>query len=238
YIRGLEWSRALRPRAKTALVVGLGAGLLPKALERRGLTVDSFEIDPMIAEAAVADFDFKPKGKVVIGDGRALLERGHGPWDLAFLDAFGAESPPAHLFTTEAFERVRDSLAPEGVYAINIVSAMTGTDDRPWKAVYRTLAAVFPHVRAFIASEPNDGLANVLLFASTGPLQAGPPASPARTSREVALMLSRELHPAPGDLEAVPVLTDDYAPLDALMAGTARRWRTLLQRSMPEVLLD
>ncbi len=238
YIRGLEWSRALRPGAKSALVVGLGAGLLPKALERRGLTVDSFEIDPVIAETAAADFGFAPKGEVFIGDGRALLEQGHGPWDLAFLDAFGAESPPAHLFTTEAFERMRDSLAPEGVYAINIVSAMTGADDRPWKAVYRTLSAVFPHVRAFIASEPNDGLANVLLFASTGPLQAGPPASPERASREVALMLGRELIPAPGELESVPVLTDDFAPLDTLMAGTARRWRTLLQRAMPEVLLD
>ena len=51
-------------------------------------------------------------------------------------------------------------------------------------------------------------------------------------------MLSRELRPAPRDLEGVPVLTDDFAPLDALLAGTARRWRGLLQRSMPEVLLD
>jgi hypothetical protein len=100
------------------------------------------------------------------------------------------------------------------------------------------MSEVFPNVRAFIASEPNDGLANVLLFASTGPLQAGPPAAPERTSKEVALMLSRELIPLPGDLEAAPVLTDDYAPLDTLLAGTARRWRTLLQRSMPEVLLD
>ncbi len=238
YIRALEWSRALRPKAKRALVVGLGAGLLPKALERRGLTVDAFEIDPMIAEAARADFGYEPKGRVIIGDGRALLEAGLGPWDLVFLDAFGAESPPAHLFTTEAFTRMRDSLSPEGVFAINIVSAVASPDDRPWKAVYRTLSETFPHVRAFVASEPNDGLANILLFASTGPIEAGPPATPARTSSEVALMLSRELRPAPHDLEGSPVLTDDFAPLDTLLAGTARRWRHLLQKAMPEVLLD
>jgi spermidine synthase len=238
YIRALEWSRALRPKAKRALVVGLGAGLLPKALERRGLTVDAFEIDPAIDEAARRDFGYEPKGRVVIGDGRALLEAGHGPWDLVFLDAFGAESPPAHLFTTEAFARMRDSLSPDGVFAINLVSAVASPDDRPWKAVYRTLSATFPHVRAFVASEPNDGLANILLFASTGPLEAGPPAAPARVSQEVALMLSRELRPAPNDLEGSPVLTDDFAPLDALLAGTARRWRHLLQKAMPEVLLD
>jgi spermidine synthase len=238
YIRALEWTRALRPDAKRALVIGLGAGLLPKALERRGLVVDSFELDPAIAETARGLFGFEPKGRVVIGDGRASLEAGLGPWELAFLDAFGAESPPSHLFTLEAFERVRDSLAPGGVFAINIVSAVAPPDDRPWKSVYRTLSAAFPHVRAFVASDPNEGLANILLFASTTPLEAGPPKTPERSSKEVAQMLGRELKPSPRDLEPAPVLTDDFAPLDALMAGTARRWRTLLQRAMPEVLLD
>jgi len=238
YIRALEWTRALRPGAKRALVVGLGAGLLPKALERRGLTVDAFEIDPAIAEAARRDFGYEPKGRVVIGDGRALLESGLGPWDLAFLDAFGAEAPPAHLFTIEAFACVRESLSPDGVFAINIVSAVVPPDDRPWRAIYRTMAAAFPHVRAFLASDPNEGLGNILLFASTGPLEAGPPAAPARVSQEVIAMLGRELKPAPRELATVPVLTDDFAPLDALMAATARRWRRLLQQAMPEVLLD
>ncbi|MBI4060381.1 MAG: fused MFS/spermidine synthase [Elusimicrobia bacterium] len=238
YIRALEWSRALRPRAKRALVIGLGAGLLPKALERRGLVVDAFEIDPAIAEAAYQEFGYEPKGRVVVGDGRASLEAGLGPWDLAFLDAFGSESPPAHLFTIASFARVRDCLTPGGVFAINVVGAIDSPDDRAWKAVYRTLSASFPHVRAFVANEPSAGLANILLFASTGPLEAGPPAAPARSSREVALMLGRELRPAPRDLAPAPILSDDYAPFDTLTAGTARRWRRLLQEAMPEVLLD
>jgi hypothetical protein len=32
-------------------------------------------------------------------------------------------------------------------------------------------------------------------------------------------------------------MTDDYAPLDMLLAPTAHRWRTLIQKGMPEVLL-
>ena len=238
YIRGLEWTRALRPKAARGLLIGLGAGLLPKALERRGLTVDAFEIDPEIAETARAYFGYEPRGRVVIGDGRAALENEVGTWDLAFLDAFGAESPPAHLFTTEAFARVRERLAPDGVFAINLVSVVSGPDSRPWKSVYRTLSASFPNVRAFMASDPADGLANVLLFASAGPLEAGPPRSPKPASAEVALMLNRELHPSAGELSEVPVLTDDYAPLDTLMAATAGRWRRLLQQAMPEVLLN
>jgi spermidine synthase len=238
YIRALEWTRALRPDAKRALVIGLGAGLLPKALERRGLTVDVFEIDPAIEETARGLFEYEPKGRVVVGDGRALLETGIGPWDLAFLDAFGAESPPSHLFTAEAFARVRESLSPKGVFAINIVSAVGPPDDRPWKSIYRTLSGSFTNVRAFVASDPNSGLANILLFASMGPLEGGSNIKPPRSAKEIALMLSRELKPSPRDLEGAPVLTDDFAPLDALMAGTSRRWRSLLQQAMPEVLLD
>jgi len=238
YIRALEWTRSLRPNARHALVIGLGAGLLPKALERRGLIVDAFEIDPAIAESARREFGYEPKGRVVIGDGRALLEAGLGPWDLAFLDAFGAESPPAHLFTTEAFQRVRESLSPEGVFAINIISAVAPPDDRAWKSVYRTLSATFPHVRAFVASDPNEGLANILLFASTGPLDAGSTNTGPRVANEITHMLGQELRPEARDLRGAPVLTDDFAPLDALLAGTARRWRRLLQQAMPEVLLD
>lgn len=239
YIRGLEWTRALRPRARKALVIGLGAGLLPKALERRGLTVDAFELDAEIAAAAGRDFGYAPRGRTFIGDGRALLEKNPGPWDLAFLDAFGAESPPSHLFTLESFERVRESLAPGGVFAVNIVSAVAPPDDKPWKAVYRTLSSAFPHVRAFVASDPNEGLANVLLFASAGPLEeSGRVALSPRVVSDIELMLGRELRPSPRELASAPVLTDDFAPLDALMAGTARRWRRLLQEAMPEVLLD
>ncbi len=238
YVRALEWSRALRPDARRALLIGLGAGLLPKALERRGLTVDVFEIDPVIVDAAKRQFRYEPKGSVTVGDGRALLETGGGPWELAFLDAFGAEAPPAHLFTLESFGRLRDSLMPGGVLAVNCVSAVAPPDDGPWKSVYRTMREAFPHVRAFVASDPNYGLANILVFGSTEPLEAGPPKSPERVTREVALMLSRELKPEPRELASAPVMTDDYAPFDTLMAGTARRWRGLLQNAMREVLLD
>ena len=104
--------------------------------------------------------------------------------------------------------------------------------------MYRTLSAAFPHVRAFVASDPNEGLANILLFASNGPLEAGSTNTGPRVAQEITLMLSRELRPEPRDLRGAPVLTDDFAPLDSLLAGTARRWRTLLHRAMPEVLLD
>jgi spermidine synthase len=244
YDRALEWLRLLRPNARRVLELGLGAGLLPTALEREGLTVDVYEIDPEIVRVAEKWFGYAPKGAVTIADARAVLEtRGGGPWDLMVLDAFGAESPPAHLFTTESFERMREAMVPGGVLAVNLVTAVDGRDGDAWRATYKTLQRVFPAVRAFVAAKPTDGLANVLLFASTGELDAPAKDDPrAGTSDSswgppMAAMLAHELKPTGAELDLVPAMTDDHAPLDSLLAATAVRWRGLLQAGMSEVML-
>lgn len=238
YDRSLEWLMALRPGGKRALGLGLGAGLLPTALERQGLTMDVVEIDPAMLAAARKWFGYAPKGEVRIGDARVALERKEGgPWDFVVLDAFGAESPPAHLFTREAFAKMRDAMVPGGVLAVNLVTALEGPDGDAWRASYKTLRAEFPNVRAFVAAAPTDGLANVLLFASDGPLDAPASAVPADGRADAAAMLKRELKPTERELDGVPSMTDDHAPLDSLLAATAARWRGLLQAGMADVLI-
>jgi hypothetical protein len=98
-------------------------------------------------------------------------------------------------------------------------------------------------VRAFVASKPYNGIANVLLFASAGPLDAPAdddpraPVADAEWGRPVAAMLAHELTPTGAELAAAPAMTDDYAPLDTLLAGTAVRWRASLQAGMRDLLL-
>lgn len=239
YIRAMQWVRALRPRAGTALVLGLGGGLLPKALERAGLTADSVEIDPEVVEAARGYFGYSPRGRTFIEDARAVLESRRERWDLMALDAFGSESPPCHLFTVEAFARMRESLTPGGVLAVNLVSGIEGPEGRPWRATYKTLARVFPNVRVFgLQSSPD--LFNVLFFASSGSLEAPASAAPKDARAAVAEMLALELTPTPADaalMSAVPEMTDDFAPLDSLLAAAAVRSRRRLQEDMAEILL-
>lgn len=237
YDRAIEWTLALRPQAKRVLALGLGAGLLPTALEREGLSVDAVEIDPEIVSAARDFFGYAPKGRVLIGDARAALETGAQRWDLMVLDAFSSESPPSHLFTVEAFARMRESMAPDGVLAVNLVATLEGPAGDAWRATYRTLAQAFPHVRAFAANAPTAGLANVLFFASTGPLDAPASAAPAGARADASAMLARELTLTKDEQDSAPVMTDDHAPLESLLADTAVRWRTLLQRDLSEALL-
>ena len=53
-------------------------------------------------------------------DGRAFLARDATRYDLIWLDAYGADSVPAHLTTVEFFRLVRARLAPGGAVAANL----------------------------------------------------------------------------------------------------------------------
>lgn len=240
YVRALEWAPLVRPRARRALVIGLGAGLLPSAWERRhGLTVDAVDIDPDIAAAAREHFAYRPRGEVFIEDGRLFLERPGPVYGLIALDAFSSESPPYHLFSREALSAMRRRLEPGGLLAINIVSLLRAPGDEAWLSVHKTLRAVFPEVRAFAASDEYQGLANVLLFASDGAVQDAGAArrAPEPAAADIRAMLSRELAPSAADLARVRELSDDFAPLESLLSGTAKLWRRSLQEQIPSVML-
>jgi len=240
YAHALEWTPLLRPRARRALVIGMGAGLVPAAWERaHGLTVDAVDIDPEIVSVARNYFGYRPRGRVFVEDGRTFLEREGLPYGLILLDAFATESPPYHLFSREAIAAMKRRLKPRGILAVNIVSIVRPPGNEPWVAAYKTLKAVFPEVRAFVGSEVYAGIANVLLFASDGPLADGGASRRARPEAlpDLAAMLDRELVPGAGEISAAPVMTDDHAPMEFLLAKTATLWRKSLQAQISDVLL-
>lgn len=236
YVHNLQWAALQRPRAKTALVIGLGAGLLPKALEKYyGLTVDSVELDPAVVATAREYFGFAPRGEVAVGDGRLFVERARKRYDLVFLDAFGTETPPYHLFTAEAFDAIRGALAPDGVLAVNLVSKIHEPGVVPWRSADKTLRDVFPYVRTFSGSQTYEDLGNVLFFCSNAAL---PDASLVRAQgkarEDMERMLEKEL---PADASLGVLMTDDYAPIESLLAQTAVVWRRTLQKKVGSVLL-
>ncbi|MEK7767258.1 MAG: fused MFS/spermidine synthase, partial [bacterium] len=107
--------RTAHPRAKRALLIGFGGGVLADYLTGRGLTVESVEIDPIIAAAARRFFVRRPGLAVAEADGRTFLARAApGAYDAVLLDAYAGDAPPAHLLTAEAFQLVRRALAPGG----------------------------------------------------------------------------------------------------------------------------
>jgi spermidine synthase len=243
YAHVMELAALVRPGAKRGLMIGLGAGLMSGALEKEyGLTMDSVELDPAMERAARDYFGFAPKGRVFIEDGRRFLDDARRPeaserYDLIFLDAFGSESPPFHMFTRESFESLRKRLTPDGIVAINLVSAMSGRSSKAWHSTHRTLAAVFPEVAVYQASKPLEDLGNVVFFAGSGRLpRPGRRAWKARPAIREHLDYALE-HPLAPDSAFGVLLTDDFAPMEALLAETSTRWRRQLQRKVGEIML-
>ncbi len=215
---------------KSAVVIGLGAGMVPTYLSEKLPSVEttSIEIDPEVVRTAEKYFDFRPDGndRVVVGDGRSVLARERTPADLICLDAYFSDSIPFHLVTQEFFELCRDRLTPDGVFVGNLVGIMMGKDDVLFWSTYRTLARVFPRVYVLspeLAAGRKTFISNTMLIATR---------SPERLSRDRVLAegerLARELGrpqiatwaAALYDGEVLvpdaPILTDAYSPTDAL----------------------
>jgi spermidine synthase len=230
YVDYLSLAFAYRPEAKTALYVGLGGGSAPKRTWRDfpDVRVQAVELDPEIVSVARRWFALPqdPRLTVEVEDGRRYLQGDKRRWDVIVLDAYYSDSLPFHLTTQEFLELVRDRLAPGGVVVANVIGAVEGPNSKLFRAFYRTYRSVFPSVAVHPVGDLGDpsSLRNIILVAGEGAL----PGQDFLVERWAEV---KAKHPKVPDLSEaihgryeklvptrdVPVLTDDYAPTDALV---------------------
>ena len=135
------------------LVIGAGSGNdVSRMLAHGAQRVDAVEIDACIRDMGRAQHPDRPyadpRVNSVIDDGRAFLRRSDAQYDLALyalvdsltlLSQYGAVRLENYLFTQQAFEQVREHLAPGGIFiAYNFYR-------EAWLAarIYRLLETVF-----------------------------------------------------------------------------------------------
>ena len=129
YARMMMASLLLQPQPERILMIGLGGGTLPLALDKLfpQATQDVVEIDEAVVRVARDYFGFAPSDRVLVfaQDGRVFvkraLQRGE-KYDLVMLDAFNGDYIPEHLMTREFLEEVKALLTPDGVLAANTFS--------------------------------------------------------------------------------------------------------------------
>jgi spermidine synthase len=223
---------AYNPDAERVLYVGLGAGSSQKRLWRDfpRVQIDVVELDPVVVDVAQRYFEFPrdPRLRVEVGDGRRFLAKDERRWDVIVIDAFFADSIPAHLVTQEFMELLRTRLAPGGVVVTNAIGAIAGPGSRLFRSIYKTYRAGFPtvlvHPTILNGDAGDDQYRNLILVATEKAI----PGREQLASRWAAM---RRQVPHLPDLRKpiidrydreiptadVPVLTDDYAPTDALL---------------------
>jgi spermidine synthase len=233
YTDYLDLGLAHRPSAEDVLFIGLGGGSAPKRMWRDfpRLQLQVVELDPEVVDAAYRWFALPrdPRLTVDVDDGRRWLARHDKRWDVIVIDAFYADSIPFHLATHEFLQLVRTRLSPGGVVVVNIIGALRGDQSKLLRSLTKTYRASFPTVLLYpvftTAGDTNPTyVANVILVAtdSAAPSQAFlrerwreiRKASPTAPELDRAI---RNRWERGTRFDDVPVLTDDYAPTDALL---------------------
>jgi spermidine synthase len=213
-------------RIQSALFIGAGAFGMPEQVARlgAGVSVDVVEIDPAVIEVGRKFFKLDDFQNVHAhaDDARRFLQRTDRKYDLIFGDAYnGVRHIPAHLVTREFFDRVKSSLSPDGVFLMNIISAVEGGRSALLGHVLPTLRSVFPVVEVFAESSRRESQ-NVILLASPKSwkpwLEDRFYAPDSWRARLAGARVPAAFLPAPRK-----VLTDDWNPIDAVIARQLAR---------------
>ena len=212
-------------RAPRAFFIGGGGYTLPRAWagDYADAELVVAEIDPAVTAVAreVLWLPAAVPGLTIHhGDARATLQSlpRRPRFDVIFGDAFRDISIPAHLVTREFHQEVAARLTAGGFYVVNVVDGGGGRP-RFLFSLIRTLKKDFASVEAWIergeAGRP--GRVTYVVLASARPTPGARLSSTRGTERTWVRW-------PPADLEAriararVPLLTDDFAPVDRLMS--------------------
>jgi predicted membrane-bound spermidine synthase len=204
-------ARAGDGRPVALLFLGGGGYTLPRCAETvfPNGTIDVVEIDPAVTAVAYRflGLSLRTRIRTINSDARWYLLRSDRKYDVIFSDAFNDLSIPYHLTTREFLRLQKSHLAPGGVLAANVIDNVPAGDFFP--SYLRTVEEVF-------------GAANTVVFAdrenysrgaqSTVVIVAG-----ARPQIQAMTVPGADVNDA-FRRGRWTQLTDDYAPVDNLLA--------------------
>ncbi len=215
YTKYYDLAKHFYPGFKTTLMLG-GAGYsYPKAFldNYPEATIDVVEIDPMVTELAKKYFNLKENLRLNIyhEDGRVYLNKTQKKYDVIFGDAFSSHySLPYQLTTQEAVQKKFDILNDNGVVILNIISAIEGEKGKFLRAEYATYKSIFPQVYLFPVREQNNEneVQNIILIALKFNEKQDFIDTDQKLNEYLQHLWIKKI------TEDLPILTDDFAPVD------------------------
>ena len=207
---------------ENVLFVGGGGFTGPKRFANDyDARVDTVEIDPEVIRVAKAYFRLEESDQLNVynADGREFLRETNRTYDVIVLDAYKKDKVPFQLTTKEFMELAKQRLDEDGVLLTNLISAPSGPASKFYRAEYKTIDSTFETVYTF----PTVGGAvvqNVEVIATKNATRVSEGTLLARNDRrDIGIDLESEIrnYRDPPKTNDVPVLTDDYAPVDSLM---------------------
>ncbi len=214
------------PSIKEVLFIGGGGFTGPKKFLSlyEDVTIDVVEVDGAVVNAAIEYFNVTddPRLNIIVDDGRIHLTKTEKKYDLIVLDAYSKTYVPFHLMTQEFFEEVRDDLSTDGIVISNIIASVVGDTSDLFRAQYRTIGTSIPNVYVFTTIDSTGTVQNIMVLATksfeqTNPLELREKTNSLTDEMPELLSMAGRIYSEDIPVSDVPVLTDDYAPVEKLL---------------------
>lgn len=208
----------MRDDIDKVLFIGGGGFTAPQRFAEMNVSVDAVEIDPGVVETARTYFNLSESENldVYTEDGRNFLKRTNETYDVIYLDAYRKAEVPFHLTTQEFMELTYEKTDENGVVVSNIISTASGPGSEFAQSQYRTMNSVYDSMYFFPTRETS--LAQNIELIATKNEKIPKSEFKDKSGSYRPINLSEEVENFeefnPGD---VPVLRDDYAPVEQLM---------------------
>jgi len=228
-----------RPQLRSALVLGIGAGMVPMWLARRGVEVTAVDIDPASLRAATEIFGLDPaKVHMHEADARTFMRACDGGYEVVIVDMFQGDGMPDYLVTRDFFHDLKRCLGRDGIAVFNTFADL----DHPLAYAHflTTLRAELPFI---VLYRPEYGSRHINSFvvASNKPLPSAVGADlshvPPRHLDTLAAMLREPLSLDQHLLEHGRIITDAHNPVAEDVARGQIVYRRNAVESMPAAFL-
>lgn len=176
------------------------------------------ELDPMVTSAAqeamyvdIADMD------IIHRDARTVLHRHQDKFDVVVTDVFHDISVPYHMVTQEFAQSVKNRLNTDGIYLINIVDIFP--DARLVKSLVKTLEKEFLHVNVWLDNAPASVERTTYVISANNARSLPEAIYSQRGFERRWLQINTPLKSTGTPYDELPVLTDDYVPVELLLSS-------------------
>jgi len=198
----------IQPKMTKVLFIGGGGFTGPKAFLKQypNVTVDVVEIDPVVVRVAETYFavnSSNPRLHIFVQDGRVFLQTTPERYDAIILDAYSKDYVPFHIMTQEFFTLAASHL--NGCLLSNLVASINGSASALLTAEVNTIRTAFPNVYTFTEYPQSSSIQNVIVVATTSAIALSPSAFGSYTNSFFSIPPNHS-----------PILTDNYAPVEAL----------------------
>lgn len=182
-------------------------------------TIDVVEIDPKLTSLAKEYFNLKDNKnlKIYHEDGRVYLNKTEKKYDVIFWDAFSSHySLPYQLTTKEAIQKKYDALSESWVVILNIISSIEWEKWMILQAEYKTYKSIFPQVYIFPVRNiiKGDEVQNIILVALKSNIKPNFYSNDTIINSYLSHLWKLPIN------TYLPILTDDYAPVDYYISKT------------------